>query len=198
MTRVKICGLTNHKDTELAIDLGADAVGFIHEPSSPRCISEFDLEWLKVLPPVPVKVAVFGRVHKPVFAGIFDLVQGCEWPEFPEAATKRIHSIRVRTGQRVSDFTQMTVNSAAIHLDAFKDGVYGGTGLTIDWDFAAEFVQCSERPVILAGGLNPDNVAEAIRRVRPFMVDVASGIEDKPGLKDFAKMRDFIQAAKEA
>ena len=151
-----------------------------------------------MLPPVPVKVAVFGRVHKTVFSGIFDLVQGAEWPEFPESATKRIHSIRVRAGQRVSDFTQLTINSAAIHLDAFKEGMYGGTGLTIDWDFAAEFVRYSEKPVILAGGLNPNNVAEAVRKVRPFMVDVASGIEEKTGLKDAIMMRDFIQNAKQA
>ena len=83
-------------------------------------------------------------------------------------------------------------------LDAYKDGVYGGTGLTLDWDFAAEFVQCAQRPVILAGGLNPNNVAEAVRRTRPFMVDVASGIEEKRGLKDAIMMRDFIQSAKQA
>lgn len=198
MTRVKICGLTNYKDAELAIELGADAIGFIHEPSSPRCIGEFDLEWLKVLPPIPVKVAVFGRVNRPAFAGIFDLVQGSEWQEYPEPATKRIHTIRVRPGQRPSDFAQLTVNSTAILLDAYKDGAYGGTGETIDWGFASEFVQCAERPVILAGGLNPDNVALAIERVRPFMVDVSSGIEEKVGLKDLAKMRDFIQSAKQA
>lgn len=197
MTRVKICGITNYKDAELAIEFGADAVGFVHEPSSPRCISEFDLEWLKVLPPVPIKVAVFGRVTRPVFTGIFDIVQGAIWDEYPEPSTKRIHAIRVRPGQKTSDFVQMTVNSSAILLDAYKEGQYGGTGETIDWAFASEFIQCSERPVILAGGLNPDNVAEAIRRTRPFMVDVSSGVEDKVGLKDAAKMRDFIQAAKE-
>ncbi|MBS1700432.1 MAG: phosphoribosylanthranilate isomerase [Armatimonadetes bacterium] len=198
MTRVKICGLTNYKDAELAIEFGADAIGFVHEPSSPRCISEFDLEWLKVLPPVPIKVAVFGRVHKPAFAGIFDLVQGSEWEEYPEPSTKRIHVLRVRPGQKASDFAQLTVNSSALLLDAYKDGAYGGTGTMIDWDFASEFVQCAERPVILAGGLNPGNVADAVRRVRPFMVDVSSGIEEKPGLKDAAMLKDFIQNAKQA
>lgn len=198
MTRVKICGLTNYKDAELAIELGADAIGFVHEPSSPRCISEFDLEWLKALPPVPIKIAVFGKVNRPAFSGIFDLVQGSEWEEYPEPATKRILTLRVRPGQKSGDFAQLTVNSAAILLDAYKDGVYGGTGLTLDWNFAAEFVACAERPVILAGGLNPENVGDAVRRVRPFMVDVSSGIEDRPGLKDAAMMRDFIQNAKQA
>ena len=198
MTRVKICGLTNFKDAELAIEFGADAIGFVHEPSSPRCIGDFDLEWLKALPPVPIKVAVFGKVVRPAFPGIFDLVQGVEWEEYPEPFTKRIHVLRVRPGQKTTDFAGLTVNSAAILLDAHKEGTYGGTGLTIDWGFAAEFVQCSERPVILAGGLNPGNVAEAVQRVRPFMVDVSSGIEEKSGLKDAIKMRDFIQAAKQA
>jgi phosphoribosylanthranilate isomerase len=198
MTRVKICGLTNFKDAELAIEFGADAVGFIHEPSSPRCIGNFDLEWLKALPPLPTKIAVFGKVNRPAFPGIFDLVQGVEWEEYPEPATKRIHVLRVRKGQKPADYSGLTVNSSAILLDAFKEGEYGGTGHTIDWDFAAEFVQCATRPVILAGGLNPTNVAEAVQRVRPFMVDVSSGIEQKVGLKDAFMMRDFIQAAKEA
>ncbi len=198
MTRVKICGLTNFKDAELAIEFGADAIGFIHEPSSPRCIGDFDLEWLKALPPLPVKIAVFGKVNRPAFPGIFDLVQGVEWEEYPEPATKRIHVLRVRPGQKTSDFSGLTINSAAILLDAYKDGTYGGTGMVIDWGFASEFVQCAERPVILAGGLTPANVAEAVQRVRPFMVDVSSGIEEKSGLKDAMMMRDFIQAAKQA
>ncbi|MEI7986650.1 MAG: phosphoribosylanthranilate isomerase [Armatimonadota bacterium] len=198
MTRVKICGLTNFKDAELAIEFGADAIGFIHEPSSPRCIGDFDLEWLKALPPIPTKIAVFGKVNRPAFPGIFDLVQGVEWEEYPEPAPKRIHVLRVRPGQKTSDFSGLTINSAAILLDAYKDGTYGGTGMVIDWGFAAEFVQCAERPIILAGGLTPANVAEAVQRVRPFMVDVSSGIEEKSGLKDAMMMRDFIQAAKQA
>ena len=198
MTRVKICGLTNFKDAELAIEFGADALGFIHEPSSPRCIGDFDLEWLKALPPLPIKVAVFGKVNRPAFPGIFDLVQGVEWEEYPEPSTKRIHVLRVRPGQKPNDFANQTINSSAILLDAYKEGAYGGTGQTIDWDFAAEFVQCAQRPVILAGGLNSSNVVEAVRRVRPFMVDVASGIEEKAGLKDALMMRDFIQSAKGA
>ena len=198
MTRVKICGLTNERDARLAIELGADAIGFVHEPSSPRCISETDVPWLQTMPPIPIKVAVFGRVTGAAFRGIFDLVQGAEWEDYPEPSTKRIHTLRVRQGQRTQDFVQQTVNASAILLDAYKDGVYGGTGHTIDWGFAAEFVALADRPVILAGGLNPENVADAVRRVRPFMVDVASGIEESVGRKDHAKMRDFIQAAKQA
>ena len=75
-------------------------------------------------------------------------------------------------------------------------GQFGGTGKTVDWDFAAEIVEVLPKPVILAGGLTPDNVGEAIRKVRPYAVDVSSGIESSPGVKDHAKMKDFIQAAK--
>jgi len=83
-------------------------------------------------------------------------------------------------------------------LDAYREDAYGGTGHQVDWDVAAEIVQRAERPVILAGGLTPDNICEAIQRVRPFMVDVSSGVEREPGLKDHAKLRDFVQAARQA
>ena len=198
MTRVKICGLTNERDARMAIEFGADAVGFVHEPSSPRCLSESDTAWLQKLPPVPIKVAVFGRVTGAAFRGLFDLVQGAEWEEYPEPSTKRIHTLRVRAGQRPADFVQQTVNASALLLDAFKDGVYGGTGIALDWGFAAEFVALADRPVILAGGLTPDNVADAVRRVRPFMVDVSSGVEDVVGRKDLGKVRAFIEAARAA
>lgn len=198
MIRVKICGLTNLSDAERAIEFGADAIGFVHEASSPRCLTEFDLKWLQKLPPLPVKVAVFGQVDRPAFAGIFDLIQGSEWTTYPEPATKRIHTLRVRQGQKASDFSQMTVNASAYLLDAHKDGMFGGTGIKLDWDFAAEFVQRAERPVVLAGGLNVENVREAVRRVRPFMVDISSGIEESPGKKDLEKMRRFIEEAKSA
>ncbi|MCE2765864.1 MAG: phosphoribosylanthranilate isomerase [Fimbriimonadaceae bacterium] len=198
MTRVKICGLTNRADVEWAIEYGADAIGFVHEPSSPRCIGETDLSWIQKLPPVPIKVAVFGRVDRPAFAGLFDLVQGSEWESYPEPATKRIHTYRVRSGQRPTDYSHMTVNAAAVLLDAHKDWVFGGTGLRVDLGFAAEFVQLCEKPVILAGGLDDENVSAAIKRVRPFMVDVSSGIEEYPGKKDWDKMRRFIEEAKGA
>lgn len=113
-------------------------------------------------------------------------------------AAKRIHVLRLRAGQKADDLIQQTVNASAIMLDAYKDGAYGGTGHTVDWGVAAEIVARSERPVILAGGLTPENVAEAVRRVRPFAVDVASGIEKEPGVKDPYKMAAFIDAARSA
>jgi phosphoribosylanthranilate isomerase len=198
VTLIKICGLTQAKDAELAADLGAHALGFVHEPTSPRCIGEGELKWIERLPPFVMKVAVFGRVTRNVPQGVFDLVQGAEWDIFPVPFPKRLHVLRLRAGQKADDLVNQTVNAAGLVLDAHKDGQYGGTGHVVDWDLAAEIVQRAASPVILAGGLTPDNVAKAIARVRPYAVDVSSGIESAPGVKDFAKLRDFIQAAKEA
>lgn len=196
--RIKICGLTLQKDAAFAIELGADAVGFIHEGTSPRFVGPENYPWIERLDPWVPKVAVFGKVNQTVPQGIFDLVQGVEWEEYPMPAAKRIHVLRLRAGQKADDLIQQTVNASAIMLDAYKDGAYGGTGHTVDWGVAAEIVARSERPVILAGGLTPENVAEAVRRVRPFAVDVASGIEKEPGVKDPYKMAAFIDAARSA
>ncbi len=199
MTLVKICGLTRVQDAELAADLGADALGFVHEPSSPRYIDEErDIKWIERLPPFALKVAVFGRVTRTVPLGVFDHVQGAEWEVYPVPYPKRLHVLRLRPGQKAQDLVNQTVNATALVLDAHKEGAYGGTGQAVDWDLAAEIVQRAERPVILAGGLTPDNVAKAIERVRPYAVDVSSGVESLPGMKDPIKLRDFIQAAKSA
>jgi len=198
VTRIKICGLTQAADARLAIELGVDALGFIHEPTSPRYIGETPPKWVNELPPFPARVAVFGVVRGQLHRGAFDLVQGVEWETHPLPAPKRIHVIRLRPGQTAQDIVQQTENAAAIMLDAYREDAYGGTGHQVDWDVAAEIVQRAERPVILAGGLTPDNIGEAIQRVRPFMVDVSSGVEREPGLKDHAKLRDFVQAARQA
>ncbi|RYG37638.1 phosphoribosylanthranilate isomerase, partial [bacterium] len=175
MTLVKICGLTNYEDARLAVDLGADALGFVHERTSPRFIGDDLPKWLMDLPPFTPKVAVFGRVDRVAHGGIFDLTQGAEWETYTEASAKRILTYRLRPGQSARDLTNQTVNAGSLLLDAFREEAWGGTGHRVDWDVAAEIVQRSERPVILAGGLNPENVADAIRRVRPYAVDVSSG-----------------------
>jgi phosphoribosylanthranilate isomerase len=104
----------------------------------------------------------------------------------------------LRPGQRAADLINQTINASAILLDAYREDSYGGTGVTIDWGVAAEIVQRADRSVILAGGLTPENVADAVRRVRPYAVDVSSGIEKQPGIKDWDRMRAFIEAAKSA
>jgi phosphoribosylanthranilate isomerase len=197
-TRVKICGLIHAADAEMAVEAGADALGFNFERSSRRFIGDGELPWLSVLPPFPVKVAVFGRVDRVVPKGLFDVVQGVEWDVFPEPSPKRIHVVRLREGQRAQDLMDTVIAASMVLLDTYSENMFGGTGLRVDWDLAAEIVRLSKLPVMLAGGLTPDNVAEAIRIVRPFAVDVSSGVEERPGVKDAIKVRDFIQAAKAA
>jgi phosphoribosylanthranilate isomerase len=198
LTRIKICGITRAQDAEYAIDQGADALGFIFERASPRFVGDGELPWISALPPIPVKVAVFGRVDRPVPRSLFDVIQGVEWDVFPEPSPKRIHVVRPRPGQSAEDVMHTMIHATAVLLDAYTPDKYGGTGHRVDTDLASEIVQKSNIPVILAGGLNPDNVAEVIRKVRPFAVDVASGVEDRPGIKDFGKIKAFIQAVKGA
>jgi len=196
--KVKICGLTRLEDARAAASFGADALGFVHERTSPRYIGDDIPEWLGELDPFVPKVAVFGRVDRVPAQTYFDLVQGVDWDIYPFPAPKRIVVVRLMPGQSAQDITQQMVNASAILLDAFHAGAYGGTGKTVDWGLAAEVVQRSARPVILAGGLTPENVQEAIKRVRPFAVDVSSGIESNPGVKNLEKMRTFIELAKSA
>jgi len=198
LTRIKICGLTRAEDAEVAISEGADALGFVFERSSPRFVGDGELPWVSALPPIPVKVAVFGRVDRPVPRGLFDVIQGVEWDVFPEPSPKRIHVIRPKPGQTPKDFMNTIIHATAVMLEAYVPGLYGGTGHRVDTELAAEVVKVSKIPIILAGGLTPDNVADVVRKVRPFAVDVSSGVEERPGKKDHVKIRDFVQAAREA
>lgn len=181
-------------DAEIAIEEGADALGFIFERSSPRFVGNGELRWVSALPPIPVKVAVFGKVDRPVPRGLFDVIQGVEWQMFPEPSPKRIHVIRPQPGQSAKDVMNTMIHATAVLLDAYSPERYGGTGQQVDIELAKEVVKDSRIPVLLAGGLTPDNVGEIVRAVRPFGVDVSSGVEERPGVKDHVKIRDFIQA----
>ncbi len=180
------------------MEAGADALGFVFERVSKRFIGEGELPWLSVLPPFPVKVAVFGRVDRPVPRGLFDIIQGVEWDVFPEPSPKRIHVVRLRQGQRAKDVMETVIAASMVLLDTYSQNAFGGTGERVDWELAAEIVSLSKIPVMLAGGLTPENVGEAIQIVKPFAVDVSSGVEEKPGVKDASKIRDFIQAVRGA
>lgn len=185
---VKICGLRTQADAELAVVCGADLLGFVHEPSSPRWVGEaWAPEWLLSLP-VP-RVAVYGVAFAPP-PPAFTHVQAHTWePEWIDARP-RLSVYRPGQGGEVPAAGEFLV------LDAFHPKHHGGSGLQVDWDLAAELVQASPIPVILAGGLTPENVAEAIRRVRPAGVDVSSGTEKAPGIKDSERLRAFIENAK--
>ncbi len=198
VTRVKICGMTRVQDVEAAAALGAYAVGFVFEPSSSRYVgTRVDLEELVgAVPPMVEAVAVFASFHSnerlPARIGA---VQAFDAPVgLPQ---KRILAFRQRD-LTVEGVVAAAHGADAVLLDAYDPAAYGGTGKTVDLGFAAELRQALPIPMVLAGGLTPQNVAEAVKRVRPFAVDVSSGVELEPGVKDAEKMRSFLDAARNA
>lgn len=194
MTGVKICGLTNIDDALWAVERGADAVGFVFEPSSPRYVGLFDRASSipSQIPEGVLTVAVFGVLPERV-----ELPSGIRWIQASEGAfPPGYRTIRALRG--AASPIQLDPEADMLLIDAYDAVRHGGTGKMADWEFAAEVVRSEARPVMLAGGLTPDNVAAAIRAVRPAFVDVSSGVEASPGVKDRSKVRDFIQAAKSA
>ncbi len=205
LTRVKICGLTRIEDVQAAVAAGVDAIGFVFVPGTPRCVT---VEWAALLrrgvPPFVTAVGLFvdvpvETVLSTVESVRLDAVQlhGVEPPELAAACMKRtrvIKAFRVRGRDTIAELERYREVADAFLLDAFVPGAHGGTGASFDWDLAVGALAAG-RPVILAGGLNPDNVGEAVRRVRPFAVDVSSGVESAPGLKDAGRIREFVAAA---
>jgi phosphoribosylanthranilate isomerase len=201
MVKVKICGNTNLDDTMAAVQAGADAVGFVFYKKSPRAVEpKTAAEIISRLPPFVVPVGVFvneelGTVRRILEDCNIPLAQlhGEESPQYcAELGRSVIKAIRLRDRGDLERMTSYQV--AGFVLDAFVEGVPGGTGVTIDWDLASEAQVMG--PIILAGGLTPDNVLEAVRQARPYGVDVSSGVEASPGRKEHAKVRAFIANAK--
>lgn len=200
--RVKICGITNAADAHRAVAAGADALGFVFHPDSPREVSvAMARQIISTLPPFVTTVGVFvnetiDRVREVRREAGLDLVQlhGDESPEAVSAlGPSVIKAVRIKGVESFAGIDRY--EPRAFLLDAHDDAAYGGTGLKFDWDLA-QWVD--EVPVLIAGGLTPDNVAEAIRVTRPYGVDVSTGVEKEPGLKDPAKLQAFIQNAKAA
>lgn len=181
--------------------LGADALGFVLEPSSPRCVAPEALGWLTELPEPVRRVAVFGPfLPERVPAGV-QAIQSLD--EVPlDLGLGRMRALAVRADEDwevvAARFDAAEASADAVVLDAHAVGAYGGTGRRVDLELARALVERARKPVVLAGGLTPDNVAEAIRAVRPWSVDVSSGIESAPGVKDPGAMRAFIATAREA
>jgi len=201
--RVKICGITRVEDALLAASAGADALGFIFYEKSPRFITPSAARAIiKKLPPFIAKVGVFvdeqaGRVEEiAAEAGLTTLqLHGKESPAYcEEIGINVIKALRVRGEEDIKNISSFNV--AALLLDTYKKGQAGGTGEVFDWALAVKAVGESSRPIILSGGLTPDNVAEAARQVRPYAVDVSSGVEAAPGIKDRALVESFIRRAK--
>ncbi len=202
--KVKICGLTTAPDALTAAEAGADMIGLMFYEKSPRHISIATAQEIaRQLPAFVVKVAVFVNPSEDlVWRAIGEcgvtLLQfhGDEPPEFcTQFGVMSMKAFRVRDAAALRALPAYATD--AWLLDAYSAGQFGGTGATFNWNLALAAKQ-SGKPIFLAGGLTPENVAEAVRRVRPFGVDVSSGVESAPGRKDPAKVRAFVTAAKGA
>lgn len=199
MLWVKICGITNLLDARAAAELGADAVGFVFAPSPRQVSPELAKEIIVCLEGRATTVGVFVNEDLRRMTEIreycgLDLLQlhGDETEHdvagFGAAAIK---AVRVR--DRLDEW-QDRYPTATLLLDTYVPDAHGGTGKTFDWSLAVDAAR--RRPIILAGGLTPDNVAAAVELVRPFGVDVSSGVEKEPGRKDHEKLADYIRRAK--
>ena len=202
--KVKICGITNVEDAQAAIAAGADLLGFVFCEESPRHVTvEQAAAIARIVPPFVVRVGLFVNapeelVSQAMSACGLQLLQfhGDETPEYcRQFGAMSMKAFRVKDAETIRTLPDFPTD--AWLLDAFVPGQHGGTGHSFNWDLAIEAVKLG-KPVFLAGGLTTENVAEAVRKVQPYGVDVSSGVESAPGKKDHAKVRAFIQAAKEA
>ena len=193
MIKVKICGVTSVDDARMAAEMGASAVGLVFWPQSPRAVGiEQAKRIVAALPPFVSAVGVF--VNQPEAADIarevgLSAVQlhGDEPPDTYSALPVRVIKAVAVTGNGSGDLVAAIPASATVLLDAHDPVKRGGTGRAIDWTVAAAVAR--RRPIILSGGLNADNVVGAVEAVRPYAIDVSSGVESAPGRKDAAKLR---------
>ena len=202
-TRVKICGITRSQDARAAAEAGADAIGLVFYPPSPRYLStERAVEIRDALPPFVQTVALFVNPDAAQVAQVIGRVRpamlqfhGEEAPGFcAQFGTPFVKACRIRPGIDALEYLRPFSSAAAWLFDSYVPE-YGGVGEAFDWSLLPTV---KERPVILSGGLERDNVAEAIRRVRPWGVDVSSGVEAAKGIKDAAKIAAFITEVKNA
>ena len=206
-TRIKICGLTREADLDAAVEAGADAIGFVLYPSSPRAVSVARAaELARRLPPFVLPVCLFVNAEPGLIAAAVQAIpstmlqfHGDESPDWCEAqfqASGRpyLRAARMAPGLVLIDFAVAHASAAGILLDTHVEG-YGGGGKVFDWSLVPRHVP---RPVVLSGGLSPANVIDGITHVRPWAVDVSSGVEVAKGQKDAALMRQFCEAVREA
>ena len=200
--KVKICGITSVEDARAAVDAGADAIGLMFFERSPRNLTFKDAAKICLaLPPFVTRVGVFVNssedfVREAIeFCGLTAVqFHGEESANYcARFDTDVIKAFRVRDAASLADLP--SYQTRAWLLDSFIIGKIGGTGVKFNWDLALK-AKCHGRPIILAGGLTPENVNEAVAKVQPYGVDVSSGVESAPGKKDPAKLRAFIAAAK--
>ncbi|MBI5894234.1 MAG: phosphoribosylanthranilate isomerase [Deltaproteobacteria bacterium] len=215
MIRVKICGITNLEDAIAATEYGADALGFVFYKKSPRCVDVKTVKKIvKALPPFITAVGVFVNETKDKINKIIDetglnviQLHGDEPPEFCNGFERKvikafkIQGSRAAAGFSLRQLRNLKVaatqyNVSAYLLDTYQEGIEGGTGRTFNWALAKKAKRFGR--IILAGGLTPENVADAVKKVNPYAVDVSSGVEKRPGEKDLKKVKEFIERAKKA
>ena len=203
-TRVKICGITRVEDAISAVHAGADAIGLVFYAPSPRCVSvEQAQQIVAAIPPFVSMVGLFVNATQTEIESVLskvrlDIVQfhgdesahDCEQINLPY-----YKAIRVKADTNLLQYEVEFSGAKALLLDAHSDSAFGGTGQTFDWKLIPKSLT---KPVILAGGLNAENVAEAIQQVRPYAVDVSGGVEISKGIKDVAKIAAFMRAVKES
>jgi len=202
-TRIKICGLTREADVDAAAGAGVDAVGFVFYDRSPRAVTPQRAQVLaQRLPPFVVPVCLFVNASDDLLEDVLRRIpnavlqfHGDESPERCESLGRPyLRAARMAHGVALLDFAASHPRAAGILLDAPVEG-YGGGGKVFDWSLIPANVPC---PVVLSGGLNPVNVVDGVLRVRPWAVDVSSGVESAKGIKDDALMRQFCEAVREA
>ncbi|WP_369990471.1 phosphoribosylanthranilate isomerase [Pseudomonas xanthosomatis] len=202
--RSKICGITRIEDALAAAEAGADAIGFVFYAKSPRAVDVRQARAIIAeLPPFVTSVGLFVNASRCELNEILEVVpldllqfHGDETPADCEGFHRPwIKALRVRPGDDLEAACREYAGARGILLDTFVPGVPGGTGEAFDWSLVPAKLS---KPIILAGGLSADNVAQAIRQVRPFAVDVSGGVEQAKGIKDAAKIEAFMQAVRQA
>jgi len=209
--KVKICGITSNEDLVTAVEAGADAVGFVvNVPSSPRNLTLGEAERLMKNTPVFVKnvvvtvpkrlselIEIYERLKPDILQVHGHNLSGSVIRE-KLANTRLIRAIQVKSNHAVDEAVKAANTFDAILVDSFVADKFGGTGKVHDWELSKRVRQkVHPKPLILAGGLNPENVQDAVRVVKPYAVDVSSGVESQPGIKDSKKVFEFIKNAKE-
>ena len=210
MTRTKICGITRVEDGLAAAHAGADAIGLVFVAASPRNVALYRAaEIARAMPPFVTRVALFVNPEKDDVESVLrqvrpDVLQfhGEETPEFcREFGVPYLKAARVKPGLDLLQFTARYADAQGLLLDAWSEGAHGGTGERFDWSLIPRELP---RPVVLAGGLTPENVGAAIRAVKPWAVDVSSGVEAeeagklRKGIKDAAKIAAFMKEVRYA
>ena len=205
ITRVKFCGMTRARDVEAAVEIGANAVGFICYARSPRYVAPDRLKELaRALPPFVTPVLLFVNAAEADVMCALEVVpdavlqfHGDETPEqCARFARPFLRALRMENGVDLLDCERKYASAVGLLADALAEG-YGGSGRSFDWSMLPAR-QVRSKPLVLAGGLTAASVGRAIQAVRPFAVDVASGVEESPGTKSVAKMREFFAAVRAA